>query len=160
MSLLAPAPTAASGAAFRVGIAAARYNERLVEPLLEHTVAALVAAGVKQGHLAVVRVPGSNELPSAAQLLAARRPDVIIALGVIIRGETIHYELIAHASAQGLQRVALDAHLPVINGIVVGENEAQAAARTAGGIDRGAEFAAAALEMAALGRRLKKKGRA
>jgi 6,7-dimethyl-8-ribityllumazine synthase len=160
MSLRAPASTAASGAAFRVGIAAARYNEHLVEPLLAHTQAALLAAGVKKGNLAVVRVPGSNELPTAAQWLAAHRPDVIIALGVIIRGETIHYELIAHASAQGLQRVALDAHLPVINGIVVGENEAQAAARSHGGIDRGAEFAAAALEMAALGRRLKKKGHA
>jgi len=104
-------------------------------------------------------VPGSGELPVAAQWLAARRPDVVVALGVIIRGETLHYELLAHASARALQRVALDARLPVINGIVVAEDEAQAEARCLGRIDRGAEFAAAALEMAALGRRLKGKRR-
>jgi len=158
MSLHSPArvSTAASGGPFRIGIAAARYNDRLVEPLLARTVAALRAAGVKERNLTVVRVPGSGELPVAAQWLAARRPDVIIALGVIIRGETLHYELLAHASARALQRVALDARRPVINGVVVAESEAQAEARCLGRIDRGAEFAAAALEMAALGRRLRR----
>jgi 6,7-dimethyl-8-ribityllumazine synthase len=157
MSLRPPVPTAAGGAAFRVGVAAARYNDRLIEPLLAQVVGALRAAGVKEKNLTLARVPGSNELPVAAQWLAARRPDVVVALGVIIRGDTLHYELIAHASARALQRVALDARLPVINGIVVAENEEQAEARCLGRIDRGAEFAAAALEMAALGRRLKGK---
>ena len=161
MSLRAPAPLspAASGGPFRVGIAAARYNDRLVEPLLAQVVTALRTGGVKDSHLTVVRVPGSGELPVAAQWLAARRPDVVVALGVIIRGETLHYELLAHASARALQRVALDARRPVINGVVVAESEAQAEARCLGRIDRGAEFAAAALEMAALGRRLKGKRR-
>ena len=157
MSLRPPVPTATAGATFRVGVAAARYNDRLVEPLLAQVVGALRAAGVKEKNLTLARVPGSNELPVAAQWLAARRPDVVLALGVIIRGDTLHYELIAHASARALQRVALDARLPVINGIGVAENEAQAEARCLGRIDRGAEFAAAALEMAALGRRLKGK---
>jgi 6,7-dimethyl-8-ribityllumazine synthase len=155
MSLRSPSPSAASGASFRVGIAAARYNDRLVEPLLAQVVAALRQAGVREKNLTIYRVPGSGELPVAAQWLAARRPDVVVALGVIVRGDTLHYELLAHASAQALQRVALDARLPVINGVVVAENEAQAEARCLGRIDRGAEFAAAALEMAALGRRRK-----
>jgi 6,7-dimethyl-8-ribityllumazine synthase len=89
-------------------------------------------------------------------MLAAGRPDVLLALGVIIRGGTLHYELIATASAQALQRVALDARIAVINGVVVAENEAQARARCLGKADRGAEFARAALEMAALRRRLRK----
>ncbi len=151
-----PLPAGVSGAPFRVGVCAARYNDRLVEPLLAQVVAGLRAGGVKEKSLAVVRVPGSGELPVAAQALAAARPDVVIALGVIVRGETLHYELLAYATAEGLQRVALDARVPVINGIVVAENEAQAEARCLGRINRGAEFAAAALEMAALGRRRRK----
>lgn len=107
------------------------------------------------GSLRVERVPGSNELPVAAQLLArSGHYDVIVALGVLIRGDTIHYELIADAATQALQRVALESATPVINGVVVAENQAQAEARCRGPINRGAEFARAALEMAALKRRL------
>jgi 6,7-dimethyl-8-ribityllumazine synthase len=158
MSLLAPVPVAVSGASLRVGIAAARYNDRFVEPLLAQVVAALRAAGVKEKAITVLRVPGSNELPTAAQWLAADRPHVVIALGVIVRGDTIHYELISYAAAHALQRVALDARLPVINGVISVENEQQAEDRCLGRIDRGAEFARAALAMAALGRR-RRKGR-
>jgi len=81
---------------------------------------------------------------------ARRKPSVVIALGVLIRGDTIHYELIATSVAHALQRVALDARTPVINGVIVAENAAQAAARCAGKVDRGAEFAQAAVAMAAL----------
>jgi 6,7-dimethyl-8-ribityllumazine synthase len=155
MSRSAAPASAISGAAFKVAIAAARYNPRLVEGLLDRVMAGLRAAGVKEKNLKLVRVPGSNELPVAAQALAGRgRPDVIIALGVIIRGKTIHFQLIAEVVAHALQRVALDSRVPVINGVIAGENRAQAAARCLGPIDRGAEFANAALAMAALARGL------
>ncbi|MBI5380592.1 MAG: 6,7-dimethyl-8-ribityllumazine synthase [Opitutae bacterium] len=158
MSLAAPTVSAISGAPFRVGVAAARYNEQLVDTLLQQVCARLRAAGVAERRLTVVRVPGSNELPSAVQLLGLKeRCDVLIALGVLIRGDTIHYELIADAATHALQRVALDLRTPVINGVVVAETPAQAKARCGGKIDRGAEFAQAALEMAALNRRLRKK---
>lgn len=157
MSLSAPKSAAISGAPFKVGIAAARYNERFVGALLDQAVAVLRKMGVKKKNLIVIRVPGSNELPAAIQLLAKqRRPDVLMALGVIIRGDTIHYELIAEAVTHALQRVALDSRRPVINGVVVAENEAQAAHRSQGKIDRGAEFARAALAMAALRKALSK----
>ena len=157
MSLSAPQPAAISGAPFKVAIAAACYNERFVGALLGQAVDVLRKRGVKERNLTIVRVPGSNELPAALQLLAARRrPDVLMALGVIIRGDTIHYELIAEAVTHALQRVALDANRPVINGVVVAENKAQAADRCLGKIDRGAEFAHAALEMAALRREIAK----
>lgn len=155
MSLSAPKSQALPGAALTVGIAAARFNERLVDALLSQVHDRLRAAGVRERRITVVRVPGSNELPSAVQLLCGRhRPDVCIALGVIIRGETLHYELVAEAASQGLVRVALAARTPVINGIIVAENERQAVARCLGRIRRGAEFAQAALAMGALKRKL------
>ncbi len=151
MSLDVPAQLSIDGAAFKVGVAAARFNTRLTDALLAQVTEQLRAAGVKAKHLHIVRVPGSNELPIAAQLLARRhRLDVIVALGVLIRGDTIHYELIADAATKALQRVALDARVPVINGVVVAENKKQAEARCLGKINRGGEFASSALEMAAL----------
>ena len=85
-------------------------------------------------------------------MLAAGGYDTVIALGVIIRGDTIHYEVIAESSAHALHHAALAARVPVINGIVVAENEQQARDRCLGKVNRGAEFAWAALEMAALKR--------
>lgn len=155
MSRYAPIASAINGAALTVAVAAARYNERHVDALLRQVTDRLRAAGVRERRITVVRVPGSNELPSAVQRLCARRrPDVCIALGVIIRGATLHYELVAQAASQGLMRVALDARVPVINGVIVAETERQAQARCRGPIARGAEFAQAALEMAALNRSL------
>jgi 6,7-dimethyl-8-ribityllumazine synthase len=155
MSRHAPSSSAIDGATVTVGIAAARFNERYVDALLRQVYDHLRTAGVRARRITLIRVPGSNELPGAVQWLCARgRPDVCIALGVIIRGGTLHYELVAEASAQGLMRVALDARVPVINGVIVAENERQARARCLGRIRRGTEFAQAALEMAALQRKL------
>jgi 6,7-dimethyl-8-ribityllumazine synthase len=113
------------------------------------------ASQVRDRNLTLVRVPGSNELPLAARLLVDdAKPDAVIALGVIIRGGTMHFELIATAATNGLMDVSLSTRVPVINGVIVAENSAQARARCAGRIDRGAEFADAAVAMAALRRRL------
>ncbi len=151
MSLDAPSQLSIDGTPFTVGVVAARYNARLVEALLSQVTRKLRDAGVKEKRLHVARVPGSNELPSAVQLLVRRhRCDVVVALGVIIRGGTLHYELVAQAATDGLLRVSLDARVPVITGVVVAENQEQAEERCLGKIDRGAEFARAALEMAAL----------
>jgi 6,7-dimethyl-8-ribityllumazine synthase len=157
MSLDAPQEVTVDGAGFSIGIVAARFNATLVDALLHQVYEYLQAAGVKEKKIRVYRVPGSNELPSAAQWLAtATKPDAIVALGVIIRGDTIHYELVADSATQGLQRVALDARIPVINGVIVAENQKQADDRCFGKIKRGAEFARAALEMADLKRRFSK----
>ncbi|HEX2100686.1 MAG TPA: 6,7-dimethyl-8-ribityllumazine synthase [Candidatus Synoicihabitans sp.] len=153
MSLDSPAARAVAGARLKIGIVAARYNARLVDALLAQAQQKFAAAGVKPKNVQIARVPGSGELPFAAQaLIAQQRPHVVLALGVIIRGDTIHYQLVAEAAQQGLLRVGLDARLPVIVGVVVAENQPQAEARCLGAIDRGAEFAQAALEMAVLPR--------
>ncbi len=155
MSADSPVQAPVKASSFRIAIAAARFNGDLVDALLARVRKRLLAAGVREKNVFVVRVPGSNELPLAARLLVERgRLDAVIALGVIIRGATMHFELIATASANGLMDVALGTRVPVINGVIAAENAAQARARCAGLIDRGAEFADAAVAMAALRRGL------
>lgn len=153
MSLDPSKPSAIDGRAFRVGIVAARFNPALVGALLRAVRAGLAAAGVKAKRLTVLRVPGSHELPVAAHWLAqGGKRDVVIALGVLIGGDTNHHEMVGQSVSHAFQQVALTTGVPVINGVIVADNRKQALARCAGKINRGAEFARAALEMAALKR--------
>jgi len=151
MSLDAPKPLSVSGADYRIGIVAARFNSQMVDALVESARAYLVGKGTPSSAIEVVRVPGSHEIPWAVQQQAASgRFDVVIGLGVLIAGDTNHHEMVGDAVAQALMRVSLDTRIPVINGVIVVNNVAQAEARTTGSINRGTEFAAAALEMATL----------
>jgi 6,7-dimethyl-8-ribityllumazine synthase len=155
MSLSAPTTTPVHGAGLRIGIVAARFNEALVDGLLGRVIDGLARAGVRDADVAIVRVPGSHEVPWAAQRLAATgRRDCVVGLGVLIAGDTSHHELVGESVSHALQRVALDMGVPVINGVMAVNTLAQARARCTGRINRGAEFAGAALEMAALKRRL------
>lgn len=154
MSLNAPANRRIDGAEFRFGIVAARFNQALVDGLLNRAIDTLQAAGVRGSNIAVVRVPGSHEVPWAAQAFAAGGEcDCVIGLGVLIAGDTSHHETVGQSVSHALQRVALETTVPVINGVIVVNSLAQAKARCVGKIDRGAEFALAALEMAALKRK-------
>ncbi len=151
MSLAAPIDTSIEGSAFHVGVVAARFNEELVDALLERVLERLRAAGVKEKSITVIRVPGSHEVPWAAQALAqSAGQHVVIALGVLIGGDTSHHEMVGQSVSHALQRVSLESRVPVINGVIVANTLAQAEARCRGKINRGGEFAAAALEMAAL----------
>lgn len=151
MSLFAPTPATLDGSAFRIGIAAARFNPTLVDSLLERVVAGLRDFRVRDSNIAVVRVPGSHEVPWAAHALAAGgQCDCVIGLGVLIAGETNHHEMVGDSVSHAFQRVALDSGVPVINGVIVVNSLAQAKARCTGKINRGSEFAAAAVEMASL----------
>jgi 6,7-dimethyl-8-ribityllumazine synthase len=154
MSLQAPSLTIENGAAFRIGIAAARFNGAMVDGLLVRVVERLQAAGVRPGNITIVRVPGSHEVPWAANALArAGRCDCVVGLGILIAGDTNHHEMVGESVSHALQRVAIDTKIPVINGVIVVNSLAQAKARAVGKINRGAEFAVAALEMAALKRK-------
>jgi 6,7-dimethyl-8-ribityllumazine synthase len=94
----------------------------------------------------------------AAQWLAqGGKRDCVISLGVLIGGDTNHHEMVGQSVSQALQRVALSTHTPVINGVIVANTLKQAQARCLGSINRGAEFARAALEMAALSRAIGQK---
>ncbi|MBL4574636.1 MAG: 6,7-dimethyl-8-ribityllumazine synthase [Opitutaceae bacterium] len=150
MSSSPPKEFSIDGSSISIGIVAARYNEELVDALLSDVENELKAAGVRQEGLEVIRVPGSNEVPLAVsyQVLSGKF-DTCIALGVIVRGGTPHYELIARSSCDALQQIAIDSGVPVINGIIVAENESQAVERCKGEMSKSSEFAQAALEMAA-----------
>jgi 6,7-dimethyl-8-ribityllumazine synthase len=155
MSLASPKLAVVNGAALKLGLVAACFNEDLVDSLLARTVATLRAAGVKEKNLTVVRVPGSHEVPWAAQQLAVRGGrDAVIALGVLIGGDTNHHEMVGQSVSQALQGIAVATGVPVINGVIVTDTLAQAKARTVGKINRGAEFGRAALAMAALKKEL------
>jgi 6,7-dimethyl-8-ribityllumazine synthase len=153
MSLSAPSSRALRATGLRFGVVAARFNEPLINGLLERVCAGLRAAGVSERALRVTRVPGSHEVPWGAQRLAvAGRIDCVVALGVLIAGDTNHHEMVGESVSHALQRIALDTGIPVINGVIVVNSVAQARARCVGRINRGAEFAAAAVEMAVLRR--------
>lgn len=154
MSRQAPTELTFDGAPFAIGIVAARYNTALVDALLHAVFEELTAAGVKEKRIKIARVPGSHEVPWAAQALAARNFDCVIALGVLIGGDTNHHEMVGTSVSHALQQVALATRTPVINGVIVADNLKQAEARCLGPINRGGEFARAALEMAALRRSL------
>ena len=151
MSLAKPSSLSVNGAKLRIGIVAARFNEVLVDALLARTQSGLIAAGVAAKDISIARVPGSHEVPWAVQALARGR-DCVIGLGVLIGGDTNHHEMVGQSVSHALQLVALNTGVPVINGVIVANTLAQARVRCAGRINRGAEFAQAAVEMATLKR--------
>ena len=132
----------------RLGIVASRFNEEIVAALLEQARAAARKLGVEP---VVLSVPGALEIPLALQWMAqSGRFDALVAIGAVIRGDTYHFEVVANESARGVMDVALESGLPIANGILTTDDEAQAKARLA----KGAEAVQAALEMAKLKARL------
>jgi len=147
MSLDNPSIQEIRGDGRRFAIVAARYNQALVDSLVAQATATLIAAGAADP--LIERVPGAAELPYAAATLAAHIDlDAIIAIGVVIAGETNHHKVIGDSTAVALQSISLQQKMPVINGILVVNHRAQAEARVGTSINRGNEFAQAALEMA------------
>lgn len=156
MSLDSPSPRNFNGSGLRFAIIAARYNEALVDSLVCEACATLKAAGAPTP--LVERAPGSAELPFAASLLAhSGKFDAIIVIGMVIAGSTNHHKIIGASTAIALQDLSIESGLPVINGIIVAENQEQAAARAGTTINRGREFAEAALEMAGYTKKWKAK---
>ncbi|GAA1819036.1 6,7-dimethyl-8-ribityllumazine synthase [Planosporangium flavigriseum] len=110
-------------AGLTVGIVASRWHEELTEQMLDRATAASKACGVE--HVTVARVAGSVELPVIAQALA-RRYDAVVALGVVIRGDTAHFDVVCQAVTDGLTRVALDESTPVAHGVLTVDTYEQA----------------------------------
>ena len=108
----------------------------------------LLRAGVLRKNIAVLRVPGSFELPLACERLAeSGRYDALLALGCVIKGETDHYYFIAGETARGIMEVMLKRGIPIGFGVLTVDTLAQAQARSSGGNNKGAEAARAALQM-------------
>ena len=136
-----------SGAERTVGVVVSRFNGEISNRLLESALEALAAAGVAEERITVMPVPGAFELPIGAMALAkTRRYSCVIALGCVVRGETAHFDYVAGEAASGLQLAGLETGVPVAFGVLTVDTADQAEAR----VDRGADAARAALEMADL----------
>ena len=136
----------------RFCIVAARFNERIVNSLVEGARDTLVRHGVADGDVHLVRVPGAYELPLAVRRVGqTRNYDGIVALGAVIRGATPHFEYVCSECASGLSRVSMELDLPVGFGVLTVDSIEQAVERagTKAG-NKGAEAAMAALEMVSL----------
>lgn len=138
----------ASGADRRVAIVQARFNPEIGQGLLAGALRALKDAHVDEQRITVVTVPGALEAPLALQRLAqSGHFDALIALGAVIRGETYHFDIVANESAAGVVSVQLEFGVPIGNGILTCDTDAQAAARMDA---KGYEAAMASLELANL----------
>jgi 6,7-dimethyl-8-ribityllumazine synthase len=145
-----------AAADLRFACIAARFNDFVVDLLVQGAVDTLRRHGVPADRIDIVRVPGAFELPVATRKLAlSGRYDALIALGAVIRGDTPHFDYVAGECASGLAQIALDTGLPVAFGVLTTDTVEQASDR-AGGKDgnKGADAALTAIEMANLLRRL------
>jgi 6,7-dimethyl-8-ribityllumazine synthase len=150
-----PAAADVDAGGLSLAVVATRWHERITDALLESALRAAKRSGVEEP--TVVRVPGAVELPVVAQALAEQH-DAVVALGVVIRGGTPHFEYVCDAVTMGLTRVSLDTRTPVGNGVLTCDTEQQALDRA--GLpdsteDKGAEATLAALQTAALLRSLR-----
>ena len=142
----------------RFGIAVARFNDVVSQRLLEGAVDALVRHGARDTDLVVAWVPGSFELPIAARELAEHAGvDAVVCLGVVIRGETSHHDLVAGEAARGVAAVHASTGVPASLGVVTAESLTQALERAGGKAgNRGTDAAQAAIEMVSLVRALRR----
>ena len=135
----------------RIAIVASRWNEDIVQPLIEGAVRALLAAEVREEDITLIRVPGAFEIPlMLGQLAESEQYEGLIALGCVVRGETTHYDTVSNEVARGMMNVMQDYGIPVGYGVLCVENMAQAVARASKKDDthnKGVEAADAVIEM-------------
>ncbi len=142
--------------ALRLAVVTSTWHATICEALLDGALRTAAGSGVVAP--TVVRVHGAIEIPVVAQELAGNH-DAVVALGVVIRGETPHFDYVCDAVTQGLTRVSLDASTPVANGVLTTETEQQALDRAGlpgSAEDKGAQATAAALSTALTLRQLRR----
>lgn len=147
-----------SAAGLKVAVLVGRFNSFVTERLLEGAQDALLRSGANAQDLCVYRTPGSFELPMVAKKVAeTKRYDAIVALGCLIRGETLHFDLIAAECAKGLANVSLEHSMPVVFGVLTTDTLEQAIHRAgAKAGNKGGEAAMAAVEQVNLYRAIDK----
>ncbi len=141
----------------RFGLVVSRFNSRVSDALLAGALDTLRRLSAEEANLTVVRVPGSFEIPQALRALAsgsssqASRPDALIALGSLIRGETAHFDHLAAVVTRALDTISAESGIPVANGVLTCDTFDQALERSGGKAgNKGAEAAMTAVEMARL----------
>jgi 6,7-dimethyl-8-ribityllumazine synthase len=141
---------------FRFGLVVSRFNDLLTGRLVEGALDCLTRHGARDEDITVVKVPGSWELPLVAERLAvSSKVDAVIALGVLIRGATPHFDYLAGETARGLSHVALTSSIPVSFGVLTCDSLEQALERSGSKAgNKGWQAAQSAIEMVQLYRRL------
>ena len=141
------------------GVVISRFNDFIGDRLMQGAIDTLLWSGASEADIHVVKVPGSFEIPVAAQALIKNgKYDAIICLGAIIRGSTPHFDYIASEAAKGIARLSMEAGLPIAFGIITADSIEQAIERagTKSG-NKGRDAALNAIEMANLFKELKKR---
>jgi 6,7-dimethyl-8-ribityllumazine synthase len=156
MSTLAPTRPDADGAKRHFSIVASLFNGQYVQGLVDHATAELKLLS-PAAVISLHQVPGAFEIPVVVRELALqKKANAILALGVILQGKTSHAQNLAHSVTAGLQQIALEHGIPVINAVLSLETEEQAQERCLGSkINRGTEAARAAVEIAGVMRDLR-----
>lgn len=136
----------------KFGIVVSRFNSFIAERLLEGALDTLSRSGAADDAVEVVRVPGAFEIPLMAQKMArSGRYDAVICLGAVIRGATLHYELVANEAAKGIAQVSLAGDIPLVFGVITTDTIEQAIERAGSKAgNKGSEAAAVAIEMVSL----------
>ena len=144
-----PAQNEQSAKGFRFAIVASRWNDGLVTRLIDGALKALAQSSAGKDAVQIFRVPGSFEIPLCALKAAeSRKFDAVICLGVIIRGDTPHFEYIASETTRGIGEAGLKTGVPVLFGVITADNVEQANARAGEGPEnKGFEAAMAAIEL-------------
>jgi 6,7-dimethyl-8-ribityllumazine synthase len=153
----APQSRPVDGHGLRVAVVATRWHSVVSDGLVDGAQRALQECQVED--VATVRVPGAFELPVVAKAFAQQRYDAVVALGVVIRGGTPHFDYVCRAATDGLTRVALETGVPVGFGVLTCDTEEQALDRCGlpdSSEDKGREAAMAAVETALLLRKMRR----
>ena len=139
------------GTDVRVGIIRTRWNDEHVSNLVDGAKKALKACNVTDDNIFVTEVPGASELPLAAKFLAlSGTVDAVICCGVLIKGDTLHFEYICEAVSSGIMQIGLSTNTPTIFGVLTCLNEEQVIKRSTGENNHGEDWGSTAVEMALL----------
>jgi len=140
------------GEGLRVALVASRFNDEIVDGLLQGALQSLRSHGVADDAISLVRVPGAFEIPTAVMAIAqSGGVDAIISLGCLVRGDTPHFDFLSAQVTGELSRIAVDTQVPVAFGVITCNTMEQAVARSSpGSSNKGWEAALAAIEMANL----------
>jgi len=138
------------GTGLKIAIIATRWNDFMGHRMLSGAQDALIRHGVDDQNITIITIPGCYEIPLTAQKVAnSGKYDAVVCLGVLIRGGTIHFDLIASEATKGINSAALAANIPVTFGVITTENIEQAIERSGSKAgNKGEEAALAAIEMA------------
>jgi 6,7-dimethyl-8-ribityllumazine synthase len=137
---------------FRFGMVVSRYNHFITERLLEGALDALRRHGAKDENLEIVRVPGSFEIPLLAKRMASSgRYDAVICIGALIRGGTIHFDVLSAEVTKGVSQAALETGVPITFGVITADTLEQAIERAGTKMgNKGWEAAESAIELVSL----------